>query len=375
VLAGSGMRSDRPARPATAVGVATGNDLPTGVVTFLLTDIVGSTRLWEAVPAAMADALARHDSLIREAVSRHGGILLKSRGEGDSTFCVFHRPSDAAVAALAAQEALARQVWPSDVPIRVRMAIHSGEALEREGDYYGREVNRVARLRGIAQGSQILVTEAVAEVVRHQLPEEAELVTLGTWSLRDVARPEHVYRLQRTTPVAGPGVATVELPGGGTPVPLPPRLASLPTTGFIGRNREFDVLSRRVAEVAEGARRVMLVSGEPGIGKTRLAAEVARRAHASGMTVLYGRCEEDLGVPYQPFVESLRDYVECGPQPVLDAFATRHGGHLVRLVPQLAHRVERAVSLAGEALATASLVGARTIERRAAAFVEQLGQA
>jgi class 3 adenylate cyclase/tetratricopeptide (TPR) repeat protein len=327
--------SATPTQGLTAVAVApSARPLPTGVVTFLLTDIVGSTRLWEAAPAAMADALPRHDALISDSVTRHGGTVLKPRGEGDSTFSVFQRAGDAAAAALGAQEALAREPWPPHAPVRVRMAIHRGETLEQGGDYYGREVNRAARLRNIAQETQVLVTEAVAEAIRAELPEDVELITLGSWLLRDVSRPEHVYRLQRRRPVIPRGGLRTE----GAPTPLPTRLAQLPASGFVGRSRELDVLWRGVTQVAAGARRVALLSGEAGIGKTRLAAEIARRAHGSGTTVLYGRCEEDLGVPYQPFIEALRHYVEHAPQPVLDAVAARHGGHLVRLVPQLAQR-------------------------------------
>ena len=312
-------------------------ELPTGVVTFLLTDIVGSTRLWEAAPGAMAVALPRHDRLIADAVTAHGGTVLKWRGEGDSIFSVFHRPADAAAAALAAQDSLAREPWPAEVPIGVRMAIHTGRTLERGGDYYGREVNRTARLRGVAQKAQILVTEAVAEVIRSQLPLDAELITLGTWSLRDVSEPEHVYRLQRRL-VAGasrPGDVRAD----GAAVPLPARLSSARADRFVGRGEELDLLWQRSTEVTAGARRVVVLSGDPGIGKTHLVAELGRRAHASGSTVLYGRCDDGLGLPYQPFVEALRHYVEHGPQPVVEAFVSRHGGHLVRLVPQLAQRV------------------------------------
>src|SRR5438067_2902049 len=314
------------------------DDLPTGVVTFLLTDIVGSTRLWESAPASMAEALPRHDRIVQDAVSDHGGTFLKWRGEGDSTFSVFQRATDAAAAALAAQAALIGERWPRDALIGVRMAIHSGRTLERGGDYYGREVNRAARLRGVAQRAQILVTEAVAEVIRDELPEEADLVTLGTWELRDVADPEHVYRLEhRALGQSEPPVPAGD--GRGATVPLPARLAALRSDRFVGRAEDLDLLWRRATEVAAGARRFVVVSGDPGIGKTHLVAELARRAHGSGSSVLYGRCDEGLGLPYQPFVDALRHYIEHGSQPVVEAFASRHGGHLIRLVPQLAQRV------------------------------------
>jgi WD40 repeat protein len=169
--------------------------LPSGVVTFLLTDVEGSTRLWEAYAAEMPVALARHDQIISTAVGSQRGVLLKARGEGDSTFSVFARASDAAAAALAAQRALRKEPWPADVPLSVRMALYTGEALERDGDYYGRTVNRAARLRGLASGGQILVSQATAEVIRDHLAREVHLVDLGSQRLPDLTRPEQVLAL------------------------------------------------------------------------------------------------------------------------------------------------------------------------------------
>ena len=121
-------------------------DLPSGVVTFLLTDVAGSTQLWETVPRLMEDALARHDQLVEQIVSDHHGVLLKRRGEGDSTFSVFRLATDAAAAAHTIQREFFRHAWPDDCVLRVRIAVHTGQALERGGDYYGRPVNRAARL-------------------------------------------------------------------------------------------------------------------------------------------------------------------------------------------------------------------------------------
>src|SRR5262249_55200998 len=144
--------------------------LPTGVVTFLLTDIEGSTQLWEAQPAAMAAALRRHDEIVGAAVANAGGVLLKARGEGDSTFSVFARSTDAVAAALAARDALLDEPWPDPIDLSVRFAVHAGEAVERDGDFYGPAVNRAARLRAIAGGGQILVSQTAADLVRDGLP-------------------------------------------------------------------------------------------------------------------------------------------------------------------------------------------------------------
>src|SRR4051794_35508045 len=126
--------------------------LPTGVVTFLLTDIEGSTRLWESDPEAMRQALSRHDSVVAACIRRHNGHVVKSKGEGDSVFAVFRHVRDAVSAAMIAQCALAIEQWTTSKPLRVRMAIHTGQIELREGDYYGPTVNRCARLRALAKG-------------------------------------------------------------------------------------------------------------------------------------------------------------------------------------------------------------------------------
>src|ERR687888_2243840 len=126
--------------------------LPTGTVTFLFTDVEGSTKLWERHPEPMRTALARHDQLIESLVDQHQGVVVRPRGEGDSRFAVFPRASDAVAAAAAIQRALHEEPWPAEAPLRVRMAVHTGEADLRDGDYYGSAVNRCARLRAVACG-------------------------------------------------------------------------------------------------------------------------------------------------------------------------------------------------------------------------------
>src|SRR5918912_3914301 len=132
--------------------------LPTGTVTFLFTDVEGSTKLWERHPDQMRVALARHDQLIEGLVTQHEGAVVRPRGEGDSRFAVFPRASDAVAAAAAIQQAVYEEPWPTESPLRVRMALHTGEADLREGDYYGSAVNRAARLRAIAHGGQTLLS-------------------------------------------------------------------------------------------------------------------------------------------------------------------------------------------------------------------------
>src|SRR5918912_3514561 len=170
-------------------------DLPTGTVTFLFTDIAGSTALWEQQPAAMRHALVRHDALVDQLVAAHQGQVVRPRGEGDSRFAVFARATDAVAAAAALQQALAAEPWPTPTPLRVRMALHTGEADLRAGDYYGTVVNRCARLRAVAYGGQTLLSQATYDLVReHPLP-GIELRDLGEHRLTDLQQPEHIFQI------------------------------------------------------------------------------------------------------------------------------------------------------------------------------------
>src|SRR5687768_17037292 len=238
--------------------------LPTGTVTFLFTDVEGSTRLWERHPEQMRVALAEHDALSEFLTERHGGQVVRPRGEGDSRFCVFTRATDAVTAAAAIQRALHEAPWPEETPLRVRMALHTGEADLRDGDYYGSAVNRAARLRGIAHGGQSLLSQATYDLVRDQLPAGVSTLDLGDHRLKDLARPERVFQL------LGP-----DLPAAFPPLPSLDTLPNnLPRQGapFIGRERELLALTQRVRETD-----VQLVTliGPGGTGKTRLALQAA----------------------------------------------------------------------------------------------------
>jgi class 3 adenylate cyclase len=170
--------------------------LPTGVVTFLLTDIEGSTRLWESEPDAMRSALERHDGIVASCVRHQNGHVVKSKGEGDSVFAVFGRVRDAVAAALSIQSALGAEVWDTSTPIRVRMAIHTGQIELREGDYYGPTVIRCARLRTLAEGGQVLLSGVTAQLIQGQLPPDGSLKDLGTRPLKDLSAPERVWQLE-----------------------------------------------------------------------------------------------------------------------------------------------------------------------------------
>jgi predicted ATPase/class 3 adenylate cyclase len=230
-----------------------------GTVTFLFTDLEGSTRLWEDFPDAMQDALARHDALLRDAILARNGRIVKMRGDG--VHAVFGSAHDALGAAAGAQRAIAEEPWDATGPLRVRMGVHTGDAELREGDYYGTAVNRAARLMDLAAGGQILVSLATTELARDTLDHGLEFVDLGEHRLRNLARAERVFQL------AGPGLPDVEPPLWLDAVPgnLP-----LQVTSFIGRDDA-------VAEIAEAVRtgRLVTITGTGGVGKTRIALQIA----------------------------------------------------------------------------------------------------
>nr|WP_082108010.1 BTAD domain-containing putative transcriptional regulator [Mycobacterium sp. UM_NZ2] len=277
----------------------------TRAVTFLLTDIEGSTAAWEADADAMAIALARHDELVEQVVTSRGGRLIKTRGEGDATFSVFDRPSAAAAAAIELQDAILREPWALHEPIRIRIALHTGEVELRDGDYFGRAVNRAARLRSLAAGGQILCSGATAELVIDTLPDDVGLADLGMRALRNLPRPEHVFELRFQ--IAEQREETVD-----EPLARPDLPAVFTGPGrFVGRGPELKRLGYAWQAALAGGIHAMLIAGEPGVGKTRLAGEWSQQAFGQGAVVLYGRSDEDLGAPYQPFAEALRSLVPC----------------------------------------------------------------
>jgi predicted ATPase/DNA-binding SARP family transcriptional activator len=248
-------------------------ELPSGVVTFLLTDIEGSTGLWESQPEAMTEALARHDELAAGVVATQRGVLVKTRGEGDSTFSVFASVSQAVAAAINLQAALLAEPFPGGIALRVRSAIHTGEAELRDGDYFGSTVNRAARLRGIGHGGQVLCSQSSAQLLEERLPEGAVLRSLGQHRLQDLARPEAVFQLEHPAFAAKfPPLRSLEA----LPNNLPGQL-----TSFVGRQQEMADLTGLLAE-----HRLVTLTGAAGCGKTRLAVQLGAerlRDYADGV--------------------------------------------------------------------------------------------
>ncbi|HEX6303315.1 MAG TPA: adenylate/guanylate cyclase domain-containing protein, partial [Anaerolineales bacterium] len=161
-------------------------NLPEGVVTFLFTDVEGSTRMFEQAPGAMLAALRQHDDVIEAAVAAHGGIPVRPRGEGDSRFIVFADARNAVAGAAEMQRRLAAIDWATPAPLLVRASLHTGSADLRSGDYYGSAVNRAARLRGIAHGGQTLMSRSTWELVRDELPDGVTVRDLGEHGLKDL---------------------------------------------------------------------------------------------------------------------------------------------------------------------------------------------
>jgi len=240
-----------PAPPASALA------------TFLFTDVEHSTARWDRDPEAMGVALRAHDALVRDAIESHRGHVFGHPGDG---FCaVFAVASDAVAAALDAQLRLGRQTWAGHDPLGVRVAVHTGDAEQREGNYFGSTVNRVARLRDAAHGGQVLVSAATRELVVDSAPPGTDLVDVGTWLFEGFARAERVYQLRHPELTAGfPPLRSGRPHTGALP---------RPATSFVGRPDECE----RVSQLLR-AHQLVTVTGEGGLGKTRLALEVARRA-------------------------------------------------------------------------------------------------
>ncbi len=315
---------------------------PTGIVTFLFTDIEGSTHLWEQSPEAMRHALARHDTLLRQVIEAHGGYIFKTVGDA---FCAaFATAPNALAAALAAQRALTaattgeENVSPpaADVALRVRMGIHTGAAEFANGDYAGLTLSRVQRVMAAGYGGQILLSSAAREAVGNHLDSDVTLRDLGRYRLRGLTQAEAIFQLVAPDlpPDFPPLRAATDADGmGATPGALLQRLGR---GQLVGRQRELSQLRQCWAQAQQSVGQLVLLSGEPGVGKTRLGYEVIGQAQADGATILRGGCYEyEATSPYLPFVEALRAYVHAQP---IDSLRIRLGSsapELARLAPEI----------------------------------------
>lgn len=229
-----------------------GTAAPTGTVTFLFTDIEGSTRLWESEPDAMRHSLERHDAILRSVIDDHGGYVFSTGGDGIGA--AFARSGDAVAAAVDVQRSLGAEPWPDGAVLRVRMGLHTGETSERDGDYFGTAVNRAARLMATAHGGQVVCSRATADLASGV----ADFHSLGDHRLRDLAAAEQVFQVGdgRFPPLRSVDVVPTNLP--------------TTRTELVGRSTEIATL----ATTTDGERLVTL-TGVGGVGKTRLALAVA----------------------------------------------------------------------------------------------------
>ncbi len=302
-----------------------------GATTFLLTDVEGSTKRWEHDAAAMTDLLVEHDRVALALVTGAGGQLVKSKGEGDSTFSVFAEPAHAVAAAIAMQQQL---------PLPVRMAIHHGEAEARDGDWFGPTVNRVARLRGVAHGRQVLLTSTAADLVRDCLPEHCSLRDLGTHRLKDIETTEQIWQLCAPDLQAEfPPVRTrsAELTN------LPAELSS-----FVGRTSE---LAQVIALTSES--RLVTLTGPGGSGKTRLAMQAGAQL-LGGVTDGVWLVElapvgaEQLGASV---AAALRVEAPAGQDPIDAVVEATSELHLIVVLDNCEHLVADAAAVAERLLA------------------------
>jgi predicted ATPase/class 3 adenylate cyclase len=315
---------------------------PTGTVTFLFTDIEDSTKMWERSPQAMQAALARHDELLKSSIEDYGGYVFKT--VGDAFCCAFPTASDALEAALQTQRRLLSSKWEHIGPLRVRMALHTGAAEERDGDYFGPPLNRVARLLSAAHGGQVLLSLATQELVRDQLPGGTSLTDLGEHRLKDLFRPERVFLLLAPELASEfPPLRTLEAYRNNLP---------LQPTPLIGREKEVSEVCERLVRPEV---RLLTLTGAGGTGKTRLAlqaaAELTQQFEDGVLFVsLAAISDPQLAVPAVAMTLGVK---EAGGQPLLEGLEYYLGEkHVLLLVDNFEHLLE-AAPMVSEMLSTA----------------------
>ena len=297
-------------------------------VAILFTDIVGSTELSQRLSAAVADEVRRgHFSILRQAITESGGIEVKNLGDG--LMVVFSSTSSALGCAVGMQQGVELGNREGTEPVGLRVGLSVGEVSNEDGDYFGDPVVEAARLCSRADTGQILATDLVRAMAGRRNRHECR--SLGELTLKGLPVPVGSIEVA-WEPLGGSDLMEM--------IPLPGRLAVHPAAGVVGRATEVTAITDAVKEVAAGGgRRILLVSGEAGLGKTTVVAEAARSAFDAGACVLFGHCEEDLATTYQLFAEALGHFVTHAPEERLAAHVEAHGSELSRLVPSLASRI------------------------------------
>lgn len=298
-----------------------------GLVTILFTDLVGSTELTGRLGDVVADELRHHhfDDL-RGAIAATGGTEVKTIG--DAIMVSYASAADALTGAVAMQRSVERRNRRSEhPPLAMRIGVSVGDAAFEDGDWFGTPVIEASRLCAAAEGGQILVSDLVRALAGSR--SDVQLTRLGERELKGLPEPIAVCEVGWT---AEGDIDEAR-------VPLPGFVETAPTFPFAGRVVERETLITAWKQAAAGTRRVVLVSGEPGVGKTRLVTELVKTAHEQGALLLWGRCAEELDVPYQPFAEALRHYVHSVPSERLRDELGALGGEMTRLIPDLRHLV------------------------------------
>ena len=305
--------------------------LPSGTVTFLFTDIEGSTRLFQQHPGAMPEALARHHALLQDAIDFHHGRVFNIVGDA---FCsVFERADDAAAAALRAQRALHREHWSGTSALRVRMGLHTGSAEPKDGEYASSlTLARAHRVMNAGHGGQTLLSAAAAERVRPTMPPGTTLRILGAHKLRGLAEPETLFQLVAADLPSEFAPLRVEDMGTAPGAPL----HDLVRGKLVGRAAELTQLREHWDQAQQARGHLVLLSGEPGVGKTRLAQELIAHARQSGATILRGGCYEyEATTPYLPLVEALREWVHGQGIEQLRAKLGTTAAEMAKLAPEI----------------------------------------
>jgi class 3 adenylate cyclase/tetratricopeptide (TPR) repeat protein len=311
--------SQREPRPPRASAPATA---AVETVHVLMTDLVGSTALAERVGPAAADELrVEHFALLRDALERTGGREVKNLGDG--LMVVFASAAASLACAVQMQQAMETRNRRAKERLGLRIGVSVGDATVQGGDYFGEPVVQAARLCAHAEGGQVVVNALVRQLSGAR--EGHTFRPLGGLALKGINEPVEAFEL-----LWEPAVAAIALPD---------RLREQPSGGYVGRATELERLQGIWEKACVGPLQLVLIGGEAGVGKTGLSTQLARRAHLEGAAVLYGRCDEDLGVPYQPWTQALDHLVKAVPESLLDAHVGRFGGDLVRLVPALRERV------------------------------------
>ncbi len=289
----------------------------------LFTDLVGSTETLARLGELGAEQLREaHFGLVREAIAAHAGTEVKNLGDG--FMVAFAAASDAVAGGVAAQQAVERHNRRGGEALELRAGVAVGEATFEDGDYFGTPVIEASRLCSAAGGGCILVTDLTRMLAGGRGGHE--FLPRGPMQLKGLPEPVPVHEV-RWEPVAGGDF------------PLPARLVVDRSLAFVGRTAEREVLAQAWKRAREGSPGVVLLAGEPGIGKTRLATEAAVAAHEQGGIVLLGTCDEDLAVPYQPFVEAARHLLVILPEEDLAATLGPQARELARLIPELSVRI------------------------------------